>query len=209
MRPINNKTLVIAFRTGRLGNRLVLFAHVIGFAAEHGCRVVNFAFHSSAHLFENTRRDIYCRYPVAPRRSLFDLVTGVAAAIRKTRIFYQAIRQAGVFNNHFPLLANACSRSGRSPDRRSCWMPRKYNPKWPGPELFSCTAGGFVRRNPSGGTPISSGNISDRSKSMNRPAARRWNNCGRRRTSSSVFMSGWETIGSGKGANFTFQFRNT
>jgi hypothetical protein len=67
MRPINNKTLVIAFRTGRLGNRLVLFAHVIGFAAEHGCRVVNFAFHSYAHLFENTRRDLYCRYPVAPR----------------------------------------------------------------------------------------------------------------------------------------------
>jgi hypothetical protein len=24
-----------------------------------------------------------------------------------------------------------------------------------------------------------------------------------------VFMSGWKTIGSGKGANFTFQFRNT
>jgi hypothetical protein len=68
----DQKLLIIAFRTGRLGNRWLRFAHVIGFAAEHGCRVVNVAFHSYAHLFENTRRDIYCRYPVARRWSLFD-----------------------------------------------------------------------------------------------------------------------------------------
>jgi len=104
MRPTANKTLVIAFRTGRLGNRLLLFAHVIGFAAEHGYRVVNFAFHSYAHLFENTRRDIYCRFPVARRRSIFDLIPGVAAAIRKTRIFYQGVRQISMFNDHYRLL---------------------------------------------------------------------------------------------------------
>jgi len=102
-RPAHDKILVVAFRTGRLGNRLILFANVIGFAAEHGYRVVNVAFHSYAHLFENTRRDIYCRYPIARRRSLFDVIPGVAPAIRKTRIFYQLIRYASVWNYHFPI----------------------------------------------------------------------------------------------------------
>ncbi|MGO9586016.1 MAG: hypothetical protein ACLP2Y_07470 [Limisphaerales bacterium] len=106
MSSADKKTLVIAFRTGRLGNRLVLFANIIGFAAEHGYRVTNVAFHSYAHLFENTRRDIYCRYPVARHRSLFDMIPGVAPAIRKTRIFYQAVRHASVFINHFPVLGH-------------------------------------------------------------------------------------------------------
>lgn len=104
MPSADNKTLIIAFRTGRLGNRLTLFANVIGFAAEHGYRVINPAFHTYAHLFENTRRDIYCRYPVTRRRSLFDVVPGVAPVIRKTRILYQAVRHASVFINHFPVL---------------------------------------------------------------------------------------------------------
>jgi hypothetical protein len=90
-----------------MGNRLVLFANVIGFAAEHGYRVVNVAFHSYAHLFVNTRRDIYCRYPVARRRSLFDVIPGVAPAIRKTRIFYQFIRRASEWNDRFPILGKS------------------------------------------------------------------------------------------------------
>ena len=102
-RSAQSKILVVGFRTGRLGNRLVLFANVIGFAAEHGYRVVNVAFHSYAHLFENTRRDFYCRYPIARRRSLFDVVPGAAPVIRKTRIFYQMIQCASVWNYHFPI----------------------------------------------------------------------------------------------------------
>jgi hypothetical protein len=85
----------------------VLFANVIGFAAEHGYRVVNAAFHSYAHFFENTRRDIYCRYPIAQRRSLFDLIPGMAPAIRKTRIFYQFIRRASEWNDRFPILGKS------------------------------------------------------------------------------------------------------
>ena len=107
MRSADNKLLVVGFRTGRMGNRLVLFANVIGFAAEHGYRVVNVAFHSYAHLFVNTRRDIYCRYPVARRRSLFDVIPGVAPAIRKTRIFYQFIRRASEWNDRFPILGKS------------------------------------------------------------------------------------------------------
>ena len=107
MRSADNKLLVVGFRTGRMGNRLVLFANVIGFAAEHGYRVVNVAFHSYAHLFVNTRRDIYCRYPVARRQSLFDVIPGVAPAIRKTRIFYQFIRRASEWNDRFPILGKS------------------------------------------------------------------------------------------------------
>jgi len=104
MQPADNKLLIVAFRTGRLGNRLVLFANIIGFAAEHGYRVVNPAFHAYAHLFENTRQDIYCRYPVARRRSVLDVIPGIAPAIRKTRILYQFLRLASQTNDRFPLL---------------------------------------------------------------------------------------------------------
>ena len=107
MRSADNKILIVGLRTGRLGNRLVLFANVIGFAAEHGHRVVNVAFHSYAHLFEATRRDIYCRYPVAWRRSLFDLIPGAASAIRKTRIFYHFIRRVSEWNDRFPILGKS------------------------------------------------------------------------------------------------------
>lgn len=104
MRSPDHKLLVVGFRTGRLGNRLALFANVIGFAVEHGYRVVNPAFHTYAHLFETTCRDIYCRYPVARRRSLLDVIPGVAPAIRKTRILYHGIHQASKLNHRFPIL---------------------------------------------------------------------------------------------------------
>ena len=106
MASADNKLLVIGLRTGRLGNRLVLFANVIAFAAEHGHRVVNPAFHSYAHLFENTRRDIYCHYPVARRRSVWDRIPGAASAIRKIRILYQLTRLASQSNDRFPLLGS-------------------------------------------------------------------------------------------------------
>ena len=104
MRSADSKIFVVGMRTGRLGNRLTLFANVIGFAAEHSHRVINPAFHSYAHLFENTRRDIYCRYPVVWRRSLFDMIPGVATAIRKTRILYHCVHQASKLNHRFPIL---------------------------------------------------------------------------------------------------------
>lgn len=105
MPSADKKLLIIAFRTGRLGNRLTLFANVIGFAAEHGYRVINPAFHTYAHLFENTRQDIYCRFPAARRRSLPDVLPGVAPAIRKTRLLYQMVRHASVLIHRFPNLS--------------------------------------------------------------------------------------------------------
>jgi hypothetical protein len=102
----DQKLFVLALRTGRLANRLVLFANFIAFAEEHGHRLANVTFHSYAHLFETTRRDIYCRYPVAKRRSVFDLLPGAASLIRKTRIFYHATRVACVTNDRLKLFGN-------------------------------------------------------------------------------------------------------
>jgi len=95
--------IVISLRTGRLGNRLTLFAHFIALAEEQGHHLINFAFHSYAHLFETTHRDIYCRYPVAKRRSWLDVVPGVAAALRKTRICYRVVYYASIWNERYPV----------------------------------------------------------------------------------------------------------
>jgi hypothetical protein len=96
------KLLIAGLRCGRMGNRLTLFANLVAYAAEHGHRLVNVTFHSYAALFETTRRDIYCRYPVPERRSWLDLIPGVAGAIRKTRIFYHVIRYVSLLNEKLP-----------------------------------------------------------------------------------------------------------
>jgi hypothetical protein len=101
------KLFVIALRCGQLGNRLILFAHFIALAEESGCRVVNISFHSYAHLFEHTAQDIYCRYPVAARRSWLDAVPGLARAIRKTRILYHVVRYGSALNARLPLLGKS------------------------------------------------------------------------------------------------------
>ena len=101
------KLFVIAKRCGRLANRLVLFANIIAFAEERGHRVINFTFHSYAELFEATRRDIYCQYPVAKRKSRLDVIPGVARAVRKTRVFYHAVRAASVLNEHCPVFGRS------------------------------------------------------------------------------------------------------
>src|SRR3954470_835333 len=92
------KTLVITLRCGRLANRLIIFATLAAYAEEHGHRVINFTFHSYAHLFENTARDVYCRYPAAGRRSWMDVIPGIAALVRKTRVLYHLSRLATVMN---------------------------------------------------------------------------------------------------------------
>jgi hypothetical protein len=93
------KIFVQALRTGRMANRIVGFANLIAFAAEHGHRVVNVTFHSYAHLFETTSRDVYCRFPVPQRRSVWDVIPGAARVIRDSRMFYHAIRSAAVLND--------------------------------------------------------------------------------------------------------------
>ena len=109
---------IIALRTGRLGNRLILFANFIAHAEEHGHRVANVTFHSFADLFETTRRDVYCRYPVAQRRSVFDLLPGAAPLIRKLRIFTNLVRQASKLNHKLHPFGRKVVALQEIPDRQ-------------------------------------------------------------------------------------------
>ena len=116
------KLFVIARRCGRLANRLVLFANIIAFAEEQGHRVINFTFHSYAGLFEATRRDIYCQYPVAKRKSWLDVIPGVAYTVRKTRIFYHAVRAASMLNECCPILGRSVVTLRENPGRDITFM---------------------------------------------------------------------------------------
>ncbi len=74
----DGKLFIIGLRCGRLGNRLILFANLIAYAAEHGDRVANVTFHSYAHLFETTRRHLLPVSDCGPAGRM----PGVASAIR-------------------------------------------------------------------------------------------------------------------------------
>lgn len=88
------KLFLIVGRCGRLGNRLTLFATFIALAEELGHRLINFTFHSYTHLFETTRRDIFCQYPAPAQRSWLDLVPGLPPLLRGTRGAVHLLRAA-------------------------------------------------------------------------------------------------------------------
>lgn len=104
--PRRQKLFVMGLRCGRLANRLIIFATFIAVAEEYGHRLVNVTFHSYSDLFETIRRDIYCRYPPPRRRSWLNMIPGIGAAIRKTRIFYHLIRSATVLNERFQIFGD-------------------------------------------------------------------------------------------------------
>ncbi len=56
-------TLILADHTGRLGNKLILFSHVIAAAEEYGCRVVNLSILPAAHYFEGLHLNPLGSYP--------------------------------------------------------------------------------------------------------------------------------------------------
>ncbi len=55
--------IVIARNFGQLGNRLLLSAHLIAAAREHGVTLVNPSFAEYARYFPATADDLLCRYP--------------------------------------------------------------------------------------------------------------------------------------------------
>src|SRR2546423_3919190 len=111
------KLFIICGRCGRMANRMVLFANFIALAEEQGHRVMNPTFHSYAKLFETTRRDIYCQYPIRSGRSWLDLVPGVADIIRATRLFYRVARPASLLNERFRILGNSIVTLRQTPGK--------------------------------------------------------------------------------------------
>jgi len=55
--------LILADHTGRLGNKLILFAHVMAAAEEYGCRVVNLSILPAARYFEGLHLNPWGAYP--------------------------------------------------------------------------------------------------------------------------------------------------
>jgi len=111
------KLFIISGRCGRLANRTVLFANFIALAEEQGHQVMNPTFHSYASLFETTRRDIYCQYPMAARRSWLDATPGLAWAIRGTRLFFRVARAASTLNERLPIFGPRVITLRQSPEQ--------------------------------------------------------------------------------------------
>ena len=117
--PKNQKLFTIGLRCGRLANRTILFANFIALAEEQGHRVINYTYHSYAGLFEATRENIHCAYPVPPQKSWLDRIPGAGAAIRKTRIFYHFTRYAGLLNEPLPVFGRIAVTLRQLPDRHN------------------------------------------------------------------------------------------
>lgn len=100
------KLFTISLRCGRLANRLIIFANFIALAEEQGHRLINFTFHSYSELFEGTRNNVYCRYPRPQRRSRLDIIPGIAAFLRKTRIPYHLTRYTARLNERHPVFGD-------------------------------------------------------------------------------------------------------
>jgi len=76
---------------------------------------MNPTFHTYAPLFQTTRRDLYCQYPVPARRSWLDVTPGVAWAIRGTRLFFRVARAASLLNERLPILGPSVATLRQSP----------------------------------------------------------------------------------------------
>jgi hypothetical protein len=85
--------IVIADKTGQLGNRLFQFAHIVAFAAEHGIRVANPGFEDYAAHFPAFAADPLCRWPTPRfplpagnrmRRSVFRQTDRLLTVLRRT-----------------------------------------------------------------------------------------------------------------------------
>src|SRR5262245_49058942 len=97
----SRRKLHIAMRSGRLANRLVIFANLVALAMEYGCELDNLTFHRYAAHFKNLRRNFYCRYPVPHRPSLWDVISPVGWFLRYTRLPYHVVRYLSLLNERY------------------------------------------------------------------------------------------------------------
>ncbi len=86
--------VVIANKSGKLGNRIIVFAHFIACALENNVKIMNPAFDEYAGFFRSTSRDLLCRYPLGntvirggekTRRLIYHLVYYATRLIAKSK----------------------------------------------------------------------------------------------------------------------------
>lgn len=87
--------IILAEETGRLGNRVILFAHLIAFCREHGLTLLNPSFGNYADFFIGTSNRRICRYPSTghssqsnpdPRRRLYCIANLAGRTLRRAGI---------------------------------------------------------------------------------------------------------------------------
>jgi hypothetical protein len=93
--------LVITSKTGQLGNRLFVFAHLIGFCLENQVSLTNLGFEEYAGLFESTSSDALCRFPAVraggslwsvPRSLTRAMLRGIGILARTRKLNNKLIR---------------------------------------------------------------------------------------------------------------------
>lgn len=69
--------VIIGKRSGQMGNRLFVFAHIIANAIEYGYEVRNPSFYSYSQYFMGTRNNFFCRYPAKKSRVNSSILQGL------------------------------------------------------------------------------------------------------------------------------------
>jgi hypothetical protein len=98
-----NKYTIISSKPGQLGNRLIVFAHFIAFAAEKGTIILNPSFDEYASWFEGTRRSLWCKFPqriigskrrvpLILRSILYQVVLIMAKVLKRFNLFHSLIQ---------------------------------------------------------------------------------------------------------------------
>jgi hypothetical protein len=100
----SRKQIYLAFRCGRLANRLVIFANAIAWAHERGYRVVNYSFLSYANEFEGTTHNYACEFPRPVKKRWLDWIPPLAQLIRSTRLPFHVVRRIAQWNSKRPLV---------------------------------------------------------------------------------------------------------
>jgi len=87
--------LINTTKYGQLGNRLQLFAHYIAFSIENDQKIVNLGFAEYANLFENTGKDIYCRYPPKSSFLKFHFLRKILYRVSRFLLISKILEKAG------------------------------------------------------------------------------------------------------------------
>lgn len=100
--------LVLAKKFGQLGNRLILYSHLIACAEENNLKLVNIAFDDYAELFEATEGGLFSKFPEPQKKSgrvwqwpqhafykTVKIFTDIAVALRCTSFPVKIIRLRG------------------------------------------------------------------------------------------------------------------
>ena len=94
------RCIVICSKPGQLGNRLIVFAHFVAFAAEKGTVIINPSFDEYASWFEETQGSLWCKFPQPINRSKKQVPFILRSILYQTvLIITKALKRLNFFNS--------------------------------------------------------------------------------------------------------------